>query len=87
MHGPCTEVKVARPPEFRVVKSFPGLGPVRTAELLPIVVMPDRFQNKRGFWSYGGLGIVTRRWSDWVAVWRAGEVYDPTRLENASKSG
>ncbi|MEX1256208.1 MAG: transposase [Gemmatimonadota bacterium] len=52
--------------EFRLVKSCPGLGPVRTAELLPIVVTPYRFQSKRGFWSYCGLGIVTRSSSDWV---------------------
>ncbi len=55
-----------RHPEFRLVKSCPGLGPVRTAELLPIVVTPYRFQSKRGFWSYCGLGIVTRSSSDWV---------------------
>jgi transposase len=152
-----------RHPEYGLVKSCPGLGPVRTAELLPIVVTPYRFQSKRGFWSYCGLGIVTRSSSDWVrtragewvkaevkrtrglnqnfnhtlkailkgaattvigraedepiyrhycrlldggtkpnlakltlarqiasivlAVWRAGEPYDPTRLERASKSG
>ena len=35
-----------RHPEFRLVKSCPGLGPVRTAELLPIVVTPYRFQSK-----------------------------------------
>lgn len=40
-----------RHPEYRVVRSCPGLGPVRTAELLPIVVTPFRFQSKRGFWS------------------------------------
>ncbi len=149
--------------EYRLVKSCPGLGPVRTAELLPIVMTAFRFQNKRGFWSYCGLGIVTRSSSDWVrtrtgewvkaevkrtrdlnrnfnhtlkaifkgaattvigrrkdepvyrhyvrlldggtkpnlakltiarqiasivlAVWRAGEAYDPKRLEDASKSG
>jgi transposase len=156
-----TEAK--RHPEFRLVKSCPGLGPVRTAELLPMVVTPFRFQSKRGFWRYSGLGIVTRSSSDWVrtrtgewvkaevkrtrglnrdfnhtlkaifkgaattvigrkedepiyrhylrlldggtrpnlakltiarqiasivlAVWRAGEAYDPTRLERASNSG
>ena len=61
-----------RHPEFRLVKSCPGLGPVRTAELLPIVVTPYRFQSKRGFWSYCGLGIVTRSSSDWVRT-RRGE--------------
>jgi transposase len=59
-------------PEYRVVKSCPGLGPVRTAELLPIVVTPFRFQSKRGFWAYCGLGIVERSSSDWVRT-RSGE--------------
>jgi transposase len=52
--------------EYRLVRSCPGLGPVRSAELLPIVVTPFRFQNKRGFWAYCGLGIVQRSSSDWV---------------------
>lgn len=57
---------------FRIVTSCPGLGPIRTAELLPIVVTPYRFANKRGFWSYCGLGIVMRSSSDWVRT-RSGE--------------
>jgi transposase len=51
---------------YRLVKTCPGLGPVRTAQLLPIVVTPYRFANKRAFWSYCGLGIVMRSSSDWV---------------------
>jgi len=51
---------------FRIVSSCPGLGPIRTAEMLPIVVTPYRFANKRAFWGYCGLGIVTRSSSDWV---------------------
>lgn len=58
--------------EYGLVKSCPGLGPVRTAELLPIVVTPYRFHSKRGFCSYCGLGIVTRSSSDWVRA-RTGE--------------
>ncbi len=57
---------------YRIVKSCPGLGPIRTAELLAIVVTPYRFANKRGFWSYCGLGIVMRSSSDWVRT-RGGE--------------
>jgi len=67
-----------RHPEFRLVRSCPGLGPVRTAELLPIVVTPYRFQNKRRFWSYCGLGVVMRSSSDWVRTqsgeWMKAEV-------------
>jgi len=36
----------------RIVTRCPGLGPIRTAALLPIAVTPYRFANKRGFWSY-----------------------------------
>jgi len=34
--------------------------------------MPYRFANKRGFWSYCGLGIVMRSSSDWVRT-RSGQ--------------
>jgi transposase len=51
---------------WRLVKSCPGLGEIRTAQLLPMVVTPYRFQNKRAFWAYCGLGIVMRSSSDWV---------------------
>jgi transposase len=50
----------------RVLESAPGLGPIRVAQLLPIVVTPQRFRTKRQFWSYCGFGIVTRSSADWV---------------------
>jgi transposase len=50
----------------RVLESCPGLGPIRVAQLIPIVVSPGRFRTKRQFWSYCGLGIVMRSSSDWV---------------------
>jgi transposase len=52
--------------EWRLLKTSPGLGPIRTAELLPVVVTPYRFQSRSHFWSYCGLGIVMRSSSDWV---------------------
>ena len=55
-----------RHPMSRVLESCPGLGPIRVAELMPIVVSPARFRTKRQFWSYCGLGIVMRSSSDWV---------------------
>jgi len=51
---------------YRVLKTPPGLGPIRTAQLLPIVVTPFRFANKRSFWAYCGLAIVMRGSADWV---------------------
>ena len=53
-------------PMSRVLESCPGLGPIRVAQLMPIVVSPARFRTKRQFWSYCGLGIVMRSSSDWV---------------------
>jgi transposase len=54
-------------PISRVLETCPGLGPIRVAQMLPIVVSPERFRTKRQFWSYCGLGIVMRSSSDWVA--------------------
>ena len=50
----------------RVLETAPGLGPIRVAQLLPIVVTPHRFRTKRQFWAYCGFGIVMRSSSDWV---------------------
>ncbi len=55
-----------RQPISRVLETVPGMGPVRVAQLLPIVVTPHRFRSKRQFWSYCGLGVVTRSSADWV---------------------
>jgi transposase len=55
-----------RHPISEVLESCPGLGPIRVAQLLPVVVSPWRFRTKRQFWSYCGLGIVMRSSSDWV---------------------
>lgn len=50
----------------RVLETAPGLGPVRVARMIPIVVTPYRFRTKRQFWSYSGFAIVTRTSADWV---------------------
>jgi len=44
----------------------PGFGSIRAARIVPIVITPHRFRTKRQFWSYCGLGVVTRSSSDWV---------------------
>lgn len=53
-------------PITAILETAPGIGPIRAAQLLAIVVYPHRFRTKRQFWSYCGLGIVTRSSSDWV---------------------
>lgn len=50
----------------RILMTCPGMGVVRVAQLLPIVVTPYRFSGKRSFWAYGGMAIVMRSSSDWA---------------------
>jgi transposase len=50
----------------KILQTCPGLGPIRVARLLPIVITPHRFRTRQQFWSYCGLGIVMRSSSDWV---------------------
>jgi transposase len=50
----------------RLLETAPGMGPVRVAQMIPIVVTPYRFRTKRQFWSYCGFAVVTRSSSDWV---------------------
>lgn len=49
----------------RVLETCPGMGEIRVARLVSIVVSPHRFRNRRKFWSYCGLAVVTRSTSDW----------------------
>jgi len=53
-------------PIIRKLATAPGMGPIRTAQLVAIAANPQRFRTRRQFWSYSGLGIVTRSSSDWV---------------------
>jgi transposase len=50
----------------KVLESCPGLGGLRVAQLVSTVITPERFRTRQQFWSYCGLGIVTRSSSDWI---------------------
>jgi len=52
----------------RILRPVPGLGPVRIAVLLAMVQTPFRFRNKRLFWAYVGLGLVTRISAEFAVV-------------------
>jgi transposase len=58
--------EAARHKAFKLLQTVPGVGPIRAAQLLSLVVTPSRFRTKRQFWSYCGLAIVTHSSSDWV---------------------
>ena len=55
-----------RHPITRVIETCPGVGPIRAAQIVSVVVTPDRFRKRQQFWSYCGLGLVMRSSSDWV---------------------
>ncbi len=66
-----------RTPVTRRLATAPGIGPIRAALLVAIVVTPARFRTTRQFWSYSGLGIVTHSSSDWTRD-KTGWVRKPT---------
>ena len=74
----------------RVLQTAPGMGPIRVAYLLPIVVTPNRFRTRRQFWSYCGLGIVMRSSSDWIRTenggWVRGQVQQTRGLNRKHNS-
>jgi len=55
-----------RVPSVATVATLPGFGLIRAATLVAVAITPTRFRTTRQFWSYAGLGIVTRSSSDWV---------------------
>ena len=58
----------------KILATAPGIGPIRVAQLLPIVVTPHRFRSRSQFWAYCGLAIVMRTSSDWVQTRTGGWV-------------
>ncbi len=66
--------EAAKQPIAKVLATAPGLGPIRVAQLLPVVVTPHRFRTRRQFWAYCGLSIVQRSSSDWVRTEHGGWV-------------
>ncbi len=73
LRGEIEEAMIAesrRHPISRILRTAPGMGPIRVAQLIPIVITPHRFRTKRQFWAYCGFGLVTRTSADWVKVGR-----------------
>jgi transposase len=58
--------ETSKVPAIKRVSTVPGIGVVRAAQIVAIVVTPTRFRTKQQFWSYSGFGVVTRSSSDYV---------------------
>ena len=50
----------------RTLETYPGMGPIRVAQVIATVMSPHRFRSARQLWSYSGLGIAMRSSADWV---------------------
>jgi transposase len=57
--------EAAKAPEVRRLATAPGIGDVRAAQIVAIVISPHRFRTKRQLWCYAGLGVVTRVSAEW----------------------
>jgi hypothetical protein len=49
----------------RKLETCPGMGEIRVARLVSVVVSPHRFRGRRQLWSYCGLAVVMRASSEW----------------------
>ena len=71
-------------PIIRRLATAPGMGPIRTAQVVAITANPHRFRTRRQYWSYCGFGIVTRSSSDWVQTkdgrWERSQVHQTRGL-------
>jgi transposase len=43
---------------YHLLRTVPGLGKIRAAQVLPVVVTLYRFSSKRSFWAYCGLVLI-----------------------------
>jgi transposase len=51
-----------------ILRSIPGIGPIRAAVILGVAGTPHRFRTKRQFWAYCGLAVVTATSSEYQLV-------------------
>jgi|RhiMethySRZTD1v2_1073278.scaffolds.fasta_scaffold125267_1 transposase len=54
-------------PVVKLLMTAPGIGEIRAAQIVAVVISPYRFRTRRQFWSYCGLAVVTRSSSDWIS--------------------
>jgi hypothetical protein len=53
---------------YRILKSIPGIGPLRAAQLIGTMDTPNRFRTKRQLWKYIGLSVETKSSSDFIPM-------------------
>jgi transposase len=64
---------------YRLLRTVPGIGPLRAAEIIAIIGDPHRFRTKRQLWEYAGLGVITRSCGEWIPDSRTGRIRRSSR--------
>jgi len=59
------EREAGKVPIVSKISTAPGIGLIRSAQIVATVVSPHRFRTRQQFWSYCGFAIVTHSSSDW----------------------
>ncbi len=52
----------------RILRSVPGIGPIRAAVILGVAATPHRFRTRKQFWGYCGLAAVTTTSAEYEIV-------------------
>jgi transposase len=55
-------------PATRVLRSIPGIGPLRAAVILAFTITPHRFRTKSQFCKYCGLAVTSKITGEYVIV-------------------
>jgi len=55
-------------PEIKILRSIPGIGPLRAAVILSFAITPYRFRTRKQFWRYCGLGLRSKVTSEYALV-------------------
>ena len=53
---------------IKILRSIPGIGPLRSAMILGIAVTPHRFRTVKQFWNYCGLAVRTHATGEYELV-------------------
>jgi transposase len=73
---------------FTVLKTVPGLGEVRVAQLIAILDTPHRFRTKRQLWAYAGLAVQMHESGEYVVEdGRVRRARDRVRTRGLNKNG
>lgn len=50
----------------KLLATVPGIGPIRAAQLVRIIISPHRFRSRSQLWKYAGFAVVTHGSAQWA---------------------